>query len=139
MNAENNKLMTEFLGYKLVPCNNGMAWERPTLSSIHDTFKLHGRLWRESDKSYYQYHSDWNWLMPVVEKIRGVRSYDRGDIFPTVVILSNSIVQIYSEKYGNKKIHDKTSFSRAFGGNSSIENTYRACLEFIKWYNQTQS
>tara|TARA_R110001632_G_scaffold70752_1_gene164606 strand:- start:5544 stop:6161 length:618 start_codon:yes stop_codon:yes gene_type:complete len=67
--TENNKLIIELLGYKLKPCNNGQAWERPTLSSIHDELNLHGRLWRKND-NYYKFDSDWNWLMLVVKKIK---------------------------------------------------------------------
>lgn len=65
--AEKDKLITEFMGYKLVPWMNGRAWERATFSSIHDTFNLHGRLWRETD-NYYKWSSDWNWLMEACKK-----------------------------------------------------------------------
>lgn len=120
MNTENNKLMTEFLGYKLMPCRNGMAWERPTLSSIHDTLKLHGRLWRESDKLYYQYHCDWNWLMLVVEKI---------EMLLAEVEIRNHQTKIIG--YGR----EITQYSPS----RKIEAVYKACIEFIKWYNKTQS
>tara|TARA_R110000787_G_scaffold260691_1_gene365946 strand:+ start:468 stop:803 length:336 start_codon:yes stop_codon:yes gene_type:complete len=65
---KDNKLIAEFMGYKLTKCNRGQAWERPTLSSIHDNYKLHGRLWVEND-SYYKWGISWDWLMPVIEKI----------------------------------------------------------------------
>ena len=64
-----NKLIAEFMGYKLAKCNKGLAWESPYKKSVEDTFELHGRLWREND-SYYKFHTSWDWLMPVVQKCR---------------------------------------------------------------------
>lgn len=66
---KNNKLIAEFMGYKLAKCNNGLAWKSPYKKSVEDTFELHGRLWREND-SYYKFHTSWDWLMPVVQKCR---------------------------------------------------------------------
>ena len=65
---ENNKLIAEFMGYKLAKLYIGLAWESPYKNSVEDTFELHGRLWREND-SYYKFHTSWDWLMPVVMKI----------------------------------------------------------------------
>ena len=65
---QDNKLIAEFMGYKLTRCNRGQAWDRSTLSSIHDNYKLQGRLWVEND-SYYKWDTSWDWLIPVVNKI----------------------------------------------------------------------
>ncbi len=53
-----NNLILEFIGYKLVICNNGLAWESPFERHVDDVFKIHGMLWRE-----------WEWIMPAVRKI----------------------------------------------------------------------
>ena len=66
---KDNKLIAEFMGYKLAKCNNGLAWEFPYKKSVEDTFEIHGRLWREND-SYYKFHTSWDWLMPVIQKCR---------------------------------------------------------------------
>jgi hypothetical protein len=83
---ENNQLLCEYMGYKLAPCNSGMAWESPYLSSIHDGMNLHGRLFREKDK-YYKFSTDWNWLVPVIKKIDGEAftnmSFDKYNDFRT--------------------------------------------------------
>jgi len=55
-----------------------------------------------------QYDSDWNWIMPVVERIEdkyAYRYYDDG--------LMHSITECWI-----------------------IENIYKACIEFIGWYNR---
>lgn len=66
--ADENKLIAEFMGYKLGRCNRGMAWESPFKKAVEDIFKIHGRLWSDTD-TFYKWDTDWNWLMPVVEKI----------------------------------------------------------------------
>lgn len=64
---EGNKLIAEFMGYKLARCNNGLAWESPHSRAIDDVFKLHGRLWHEMD-THYKWHLSWDWLMPVIRR-----------------------------------------------------------------------
>jgi hypothetical protein len=75
--AEFNKLIAEFMGYKLLPCNNGKAWESPHQKAVDDIFKIHGRLWKKDDP-FYKWDSSWDWLIPVIEKIES-----RG--FPTTI------------------------------------------------------
>jgi len=71
-----NELIAELMGYKLVSCYNGRAFEGPYLNSVDDIFELHGRLFREKD-SYYKWNSSWDWLMPVIKKLF---SFDETDI-----------------------------------------------------------
>lgn len=69
-----NRLITEFLGYKLAKCNNGFAWESPFQRSKDDYLGLHGRLYVELKEEspysqchseYLKFHTSWEWLMPV--------------------------------------------------------------------------
>ena len=103
---ENNKLIAEFMGYKLTKCNRGQAWERPTLSSIHDDYKLHGRLWVEND-SYYKWGTSWDWLMPVVQECltKGEDEHEWDAIYNAV-------------------------------GTIDMEDIYQAVVEFIKTFNE---
>ncbi len=103
---KDNKLIAEFMGYKLTKCNRGQAWERPTLSSIHDNYKLHGRLWVEND-SYYKWDTSWDWLMPVVQKI--------GDDYYNTP---------FDETYAK--------LTEGYENIWTIEDTYKAVVEFIK-------
>lgn len=68
-------------------------------------------------EEYEDFHSDWNWLMEVVEKIESL-DYR----FAITEFLS----EVSNEKLSIKSWKEKTKF----------ENTYNACVEFIKWYNQ---
>ena len=77
--TENNKLITEFLGW-------------------------HSRKFEEDELDF---HTDWNWLMPVIEKI-----------------LDISLNLDTMEMYYN--ITDSIP---------KIEQTHKEVVEFIKWYN----
>ena len=69
-------------------------------------------------KDELKFHSDWNWLMEVVEKIESL-GY-RIEIVKHIcrIYLSNKETIIISEN------------------TPKIEAVYNACVEFIKWYNE---
>ncbi len=62
------------------------------------------------DISINAYDTSWDWLMPVVEKIEGLGYF-------------------YSDSDGERI--QVTNIQ----GKSKIEATYKAVVEFIKWYN----
>jgi hypothetical protein len=72
------------------------------------------------------YDTSWDWLIPVVEKIETI------DINGEMVIL--------------EAIGKRAKFILEFGcrilpdneGRSKIEATYKAVVEFIKWYNENK-
>jgi hypothetical protein len=74
------------------------------------------------------YHSSWNKLIPVVEKIENLieKEFD----FITVKIERNysniSVANIGEHLYG---------LDKHITGKSKIESVYRSVVEFIKWYN----
>jgi len=109
---ENNKLIAEFMGYKLAKCNNGLAWESPYKKSVEDTFELHGRLWREND-SYYKFHTSWDWLMPVIEKIE-------------------SLGYVFNIQGGKAEYGEMISETRCFIAEDKLSSTYKAVVQFIK-------
>ena len=71
-------------------------------------------------KDELKFHSDWNWLMEVVEKIESL-GY-RIEIVKHIcrIYLSNKETIIISEN------------------TPKIEAVYIACVEFIKWYNENK-
>lgn len=71
--------------------------------------------------SPYDYDKSWDWLMPVVERIDSRTPYD-----PCVTIEYNwcSIKMLNG------------GFNIEVVGNSRIEATYKAVVDFIKWYNE---
>lgn len=116
----NNKLIAEFMGYKLGRCSNGFAWESPHRKWIDDVFRIHGRLWREDDTKYC-WHSDWNWLMEVVEKIQRCLMDDN-----TLTIgYRRCEIECFEKGY-----------SIIVSDEPTIRATYKAVVEFIKEYNK---
>ena len=66
-----------------------------------------------------KFHTDWNWLMPVVEKIELDMGFD---------------VYIH---YNNCTITDgENAFENEAEPNQKTYATYQSVVEFIKWYNK---
>ena len=120
------------MGYKLTKCNRGQAWERPTLSSIHDNYKLHGRLWVEND-SYYKWDTSWDWLMPVVEKIESFKYVDGSVKYN--VRMERCTVEIIDSVSSTVFIGVDAEWL-GFGADSKDIAVYKAVVEFIKYYNK---
>lgn len=84
-----------------------------------------------------EYHSDWNWLMKVVEKIEKI--YDEHDGFYGVHLRSNACdiqgtklhLSLRDSKYGYVYMSDPNAIFP-----TKIESTWYAVVQFVKWYNQ---
>jgi hypothetical protein len=89
---ENNKLIAEFMGVNLIEGQEG------------------------------EYHTSWDWLMPVVEKIDEVSN-------------DNTLFKI---EYNRAFIEDIENYHLLIDvmANSRLEATYKAVVEFIKQYNK---
>jgi hypothetical protein len=140
----NNKIIAEFMGsvriekdhteynedgtIKFTPHKNGNKWlieEWSKPSFFDDVFlKNYGWISYTCDNSML-YHSDWNWLMEVVDKIESLDSE-----IPTLSIqITNNHISIAVN--ATPLYTDIRQFSKI----SKIQTVYNACVEFIKWYN----
>lgn len=111
---ENNKIIAEFMGLKprlISPDVYGYS-DGTFFSCTHDTPEKVV----ESISKYVKYHSDWNWLMQVVEKIEALLAE---------VEIRNQQTRIIG--YNNEIIQ--------FHPSSKITSVYTAVVNFIKWYN----
>lgn len=133
---ENNKLIAEFMGLKNHFNNQGVT-------KVLIDGNEHIQDWECYDAERdilitpieMKYHTSWDWLMPVVEKIRNVTSYDR-DKFSTEVIIYGNKTTIKSGGYGEKR-HSNLFFNKTeLGTWNTIEPTYQVVVEYIKWYNK---
>ena len=104
---ENNKLIAEFLGETKQPFEFSQFGYINSLGEWKDTFF----------DNQLKFHSDWNWLMEVVEKIESL-GYR--------VEIAKHICRIYLSNKETIIISENTP---------KIEAVYIACVEFIKWYN----
>ena len=102
-----NKMIAEFMGYNLEVVNDEVYF---TLDDMLETL---------SDEELH-YHTDWNWLIGVVDKIESL-GYDVQIILDYCTITNGDYSEI--TQIGGNKIH----------------NVYNACVEFIKWYTHTKN
>lgn len=101
----NNKLIAEFMGKKHI------MTEDEFLSMEH---KPHYPTVIEDLK----YDSDWNWLMEVVERINNTGRFE--------VVIQKGFCYVSDES---------NELTLSCPASNTIEATYQAVVEFIKWYN----
>jgi hypothetical protein len=115
MNTENNRIIVDFMGIKPV-----YVFGKYSLAKDH----IHVNCTTETETlnsfcKSTKYHSDWNWLMEVVEKIEilGYRVTIEEHFCRVELIILDDIV------VSRRDI-------------PKIQAVYTACLNFIKWYNE---
>ena len=116
MIIEGNKLIAEFMGYE-----THENWEFWITGSYIEKFDWYS-------PGTMKFHNDWNWIMPVVEKIES-KNY--------AVTITQNICIIQASIMG-----DCTTITRQSGNydtpNTKIHNTWLAVIEFINWYNKNK-
>jgi hypothetical protein len=100
-----NKLIAEFLGMEL------------TTDGISQLYYTEDR----SLKQIPKFHTDWNWLMQVVEKIESFGH----DVFINTCLCRITDVGL-----------DIFEDIECFVNDNKRQATYNACVEFVKWYNE---
>ena len=105
---ENNKIIAEFMNLNLYKS----FWYKSNIATEKKICK----------ENNLKFHSDWNWLMEVVEKIESLEHWTE-----TLGGLQNIclIGSINSSCESFKAVAE-----------TKIEAVYNACLEFIQWYNE---
>ena len=116
---ENNKLIAEFL----VNNEGNLVKIRDGVYSTIDDNEVPDNDLTIND---LKYHEDWNWLMRVVEKIENLQDENNCAIY-----------NVQTEQCFVEIIINHTSETIVeVDSNSKIQAVYRACVEFIKWYNK---
>ena len=128
-----NELIAEFMGNRKVPTelygnDKCPYFYYPTKDNFVLTSEIVSR--EDFDINDYawslynlDYSGSWDWLMPVVEKIETLGYF----------CMINKWTSVYTGSDG-ERIQVTT-----VEGKSKIKNTYKAVVEFIKWYNQQKS
>lgn len=113
---ENNKMIAEFMGIVYPKLDNVIVIDNVVIK-----------------ENELQYHRDWNWLMPVVDKIESFQDGEDGDSMRGhlynfrieqhfVYILDGESMDVIIE----------------MNGDSKLDATYNAVVEFIKEYNKNK-
>jgi retron-type reverse transcriptase len=96
---EENKLIAEFMGY----IDNGCSEEG---------FLIHPKTNYDVEINNLMFHSDWNWLMEVVDKISSELHYS-----------INATLEFLSEEQNRDGLY-------------GIKDVYEAVVEYVKLYNE---
>lgn len=72
----------------------------------------------------WNYHDNWDSLMPVIEKIESLGYF----------CMINKWTSVYTGSEKNGRISITT-----VEGKSKLTNTYQAVIKFIEWYNENES
>tara|TARA_R110002020_G_scaffold154637_2_gene334701 strand:- start:627 stop:995 length:369 start_codon:yes stop_codon:yes gene_type:complete len=114
---EDNKLIAEFMGYG-----------KDEKENIH---------WIDTEDAYgiasedLKYHTDWNWLMPVVDKIETIHGVYRRGGLTNGGQMHNAKDTKYIMEYGRYNRCIAHSYAQ-----DRLSAEYNAIVEFIKFYNQ---
>ena len=113
---ENNRLIAEFMKLPrgIYPSQSGKGYWTTSIGDIEDASKL-------------LYHESWEWLMVVVDKIESI-IFDENNSYNVTIGSTNYCVIQDS----NGEMYDESEDR----GDSKLETTYIALVEFIKWYNK---
>ena len=114
---ENNKLIAEFMGYKVV--------YKPKIVNGENFFQYID----ENSKYTYcisllRYNDQWDWLMSVVERIENFG-------YEFIIVESRCYVKHNTDHSIEELFHIETIGSK-------IDTTYKAVLKFINNYNKKQ-
>ena len=116
-----NILIAKFMGEKLPYINNQGRFEYMVegagLISSTNAEDLYRFL-------RYNYNTDWNRLMEVVEKI---------ECCDFIFSIHHEVANIFNGEC-NELTYNETTQAR-----TKIEAVYNACVEFIKWYNENSA
>lgn len=111
---EDNKLIAEFMGFVESPTTNKYWTKRSSEGfGIGELVDL-------------KFHTDWNWLMEVVEKIESLTDINSNGCFMLLESIGFNAKFIFDD--GTRILKDSK-------GETKFGAVYNACVEFIKWYN----
>lgn len=115
---ESNKLIVVFMGLKPLEISGRHSISKNHCVCVENTAEKA----IEGFSSIAKYHTSWDWLMEVVEKIYNL-NYD---------------VRIGTGGYCTVADldPDRGNYEEDFCGASTLHATYTAVIEFIKWHNQ---
>jgi hypothetical protein len=103
---EGNQLIAEFVGYVEV---DGIKFDLP-----HN----------ENHAEEYEYHSSWDWIMPVVERVESIGYWIRMDYNDVFVVVDDTNIVIENPM---RKDTD-----------TKLLLVWRVVVEFVKWYNKNK-
>lgn len=122
---ENNKIIAEFLDWEFDDLSE--TFETPFLKLVEPQAFGDEQFSCKLQDFELDFHTDWNWLMSVVEKIENLQDENNCAIYNV------QIEQSFTEIIDN---HTSETIIYNIDADSKIEAVYNTVIEFIKWYTE---
>ena len=130
MKKQELELVAEFVGRRGKEKKNLFTF-------IGASVLLDGDTWYTIEQA--KFHEDWNWLMPVVEKIEKMCLHKKG-ANPKGYSISVMIDGDYCRIQTNAAtVNDPCYFARIVTDKSKIQCVFEAVCQFIEWYNKNKA
>jgi hypothetical protein len=125
---EGNKLIAEFMGWTYY--TKEYNWKRSRID--YPTWSDGAMGWKE-----LHFHTSWDWLMPVVEKIEGVETIGQR----CYVDISLYKISGYCSGVESKglDVFRYTEEGRYFNDEDKRQAVWRTVVKIIQWYNKTKT
>lgn len=81
-----------------------------------------------------KYHTLWDWLMPVVDKINNTKVGDKW--FRVVIAPTQCMILVYA--HGGMSVPMKEPEFHVGAKEKMIEAVWQAVIQFLQWYNQNK-
>ena len=129
---ENNKIIAEFMGWSTHPKHG----DKYLINKSKDRVNLpwYSECNWEASLREFNYHSDWNILMPVVEKIENTKIKDYS--ISTDITDDKTFINVWHYGDGGKWSILISNLNEEYKDFNKIQRTYKAIIEFINFYNK---
>lgn len=147
--TEANEIIAEYMEFIFIPVKAGFEHKSSynfidkEFTSRQECLKYCDEInvWMDPESCFYpqpkcenfelKYHSSWDWLMPVVEKIESLKL--NGHRYYVEIRHESCEISVAINKGANT---NKIYSSLWQNHSSKIDAVYNAVVQFIKWYNE---
>ncbi len=137
---EGNKFIANFMGIKLDGDKSIYIENHYRCTKSEDSVDLFDHWYRPIE---FEYHSSWDWLMPVVNRISMINHGNKDG--QRYIFNTNRCAKFHiNENDKPIKIRIKGVYNTypmpfiEINSFNELEGTWLACVKFIKWYNSCQ-
>ena len=129
---ENNKIIAEFMGWSTHPKHG----DKYLINKSKDRVNLpwYSECNWEASLREFNYHSDWNILMPVVEKIENTKIKDYS--ISTDITDDKTFINVWHYGDGGKWSILISNLNEEYKDFNKMQRTYKAVVKFINFYNK---
>ena len=129
---ENNRLIAEFMGWSTHPKHGDKYLINK--SKYRVSLPWYSECNYEASLREFNYHSDWNILMPVVEKIENIKIKDYS--ISTDITDDKTFINVWHYGDGGKWSILISNLNEEYKDFNKMQRTYKAVIEFINFYNK---